>query len=55
MELEEERRSVAQRETLTTNMEKELARQREALKSLKEFTAKKEAALEERTRQVEAT
>ena len=35
-------------------MELQLARQREALKSLKELAAKKEAKLKERTRQVEA-
>ena len=54
MELEEERKSLAKRESHTTNMELQLARQREALKSLKESAAKKEAKLQERTRKVEA-
>ena len=46
MELEEERKSLAWRETLTTNMERALERQREALKSRKESAAKKEASLQ---------
>ncbi|XP_039815284.1 uncharacterized protein LOC120678201 [Panicum virgatum] len=54
LELEEDRKSLAKRESLTTNMELQLERQREALKSLKESAAKKAAQLEERTRQVEA-
>ena len=41
MELEEDRKSLAKRESLTTNMELQLERQREALKSLKESAAKK--------------
>ena len=53
MELEEDRKSLAKRESHTTNMELQLARQREALKSLKESAAK-EAKLQERTHQVEA-
>ena len=53
MELEEDRKSLARRESLTANMELQLERQREALKSLKESAAKK-AELEERTREVEA-
>ena len=54
MELEEDRKSLAKPESHATNMELQLACQREALKSLKESAAKKEAKLEERTRQVEA-
>ena len=54
MELEEDRKSLAKRESHATNKELQLARQREALKSLKESAAKKDAKLEERTRQVEA-
>ena len=54
MELEEDRKSLARRESLTTNMELQLERQREALKSLKESAAKKKAELEERAREVEA-
>ena len=54
MELELDRKSLARRESLTTNMEVQLERQREALKSLKESAAKKKAELEERTREVVA-
>ena len=54
LELEEDRKSLAKRESLATNMELQLERQREALKSLKESAAKKEAMLQERTRKVEA-
>ena len=54
MELEEDRKSLAKRESHATNMELQLARQRKALKSLKESAAKKEAKLQERTREVEA-
>ena len=54
MELEEDRKSLARRESLTTNMELQLERQREALKSLKESAVKKKAELEERAREVEA-
>ena len=54
MELEEDRKSLAKRESHATNMELQLAQQREALKSLKESAAKKEAKLQERTREVEA-
>ena len=53
MELEEDRKSLAKQESLTTNMELQLARQRDTLKSLKESAAKKKADLEERTREVE--
>ena len=53
-EIEEDRKSLAKRKSHATNMELQLACQREALKSLKESAAKKEAKLEERTRQVEA-
>ena len=55
LELEEDRKSLAKRESHATNMELQLARQRDALKSLKESAAKKKAELEERTREVEAT
>jgi len=54
LELEEDRKSLAKWESFTTNMELQLGRQREALKSLKESATKKEAQLKERTRQVEA-
>ena len=54
MELEGERKSLAQRESLTTNMDHALARQREALKALHEKAAQKEASLQEKTRQLEA-
>jgi peptidoglycan hydrolase CwlO-like protein len=54
LELEEDRKSLAKRESHATNIELQLERQREALKSLKESAAKKEAQLKERTRQVEA-
>ncbi|XP_039786964.1 uncharacterized protein At3g61260-like [Panicum virgatum] len=54
MELEEDRKSLAKRESHATNMELQLAHQREALKSMKESAAKKEAKLQERTREVEA-
>jgi chromosome segregation ATPase len=54
MELEEDRKSLAKRESHATNMELQLTRQRDALKSLKESAAKKKAELEERTREVEA-
>ena len=54
MELEEDRKSPTKRESHATNKELQLARQREALKSLKESVAKKEAKLQERTREVEA-
>ena len=54
MELEEDRKPLARRESLTTNMELQLERQREALKSLKESAAKKKADLEERAREMEA-
>jgi len=54
MELEEERKSLAWRESLTTSMEQALALQRECLKTLKESAAWKEASLQEKTRQLEA-
>ena len=54
MELEEDRKSLSKWESHATNMELQLACQREALKSLKESAAKKEAKLQERTREVEA-
>ena len=54
LELEEDRKSLAKREFLTTNIELQLERQCETLKSLKGSTAKKKAELEERTREVEA-
>jgi hypothetical protein len=54
MELEEGRKSLARWEALSDSFEKELERQRDALKFLKEFVAKRETALQERTRQLEA-
>ena len=54
MELEEGRKSLARRESLTTSMEQALARQRECLKTLKESAARNEASLQEKTRQLEA-
>ena len=53
MGLEEERKSLARRETHTTNMEKALARQRECLKKLKQSAEQKEASLQEKARQLE--
>ena len=50
LELEEDRKSLAKRESHATNIALQLERQREALKSLKESAAKKEAKLQERTR-----
>ena len=55
MDLEEERKSLARRESLTTSMEQALARQRESLKTLKESAAWKEASLQEKTRQLEVS
>ena len=54
MELEEERKSLARWESLTTSMEQALARQHESLKTLKESAARKEASLQEKARQLEA-
>jgi hypothetical protein len=54
MELEEDRKSLAKRESHATNMERQLERQFDALKSLKESAAKKKAELEERTCETEA-
>ena len=54
MDLEEERKSLARRESLTTSMEQALARQRESLKTLKDSAVQKEASLQEKTRQLEA-
>ena len=54
MELEEDRNSIARWESLTANMELQLERQRDTLKSLKESAAKRKAELEERCREVEA-
>ena len=54
MELEEDRKSLAKRECHATNMEKQLERQHEAVKSMKETAVKKSAQLEERSREVEA-
>ena len=54
MDLEEERKSLARRESLTTSMEQALARQRESPKTLKESAVQKEASLQEKTRQLEA-
>ena len=50
MDLEEERKSLARRESLTTSMERSLERQRECLKKLKESAARKEASLQEKAR-----
>jgi len=54
MEIKEDRKSLAKWESLTTNMELQLACQRDALKSMKESAVKKKAELEERTHEVEA-
>ena len=54
MDLEEERKSLAWRESLTTRLERSLERQREALKALREKAAQKEASFQEKTRQLEA-
>ena len=54
MEHEGERKSLARRKSLTTSMEPALARQRECLKIPKESAARKEASLQEKTRQLEA-
>ena len=54
MDLEEERKSLARRESLTTSMKQALARQHKSLKTLKESAARKEASLQEKTRQLEA-
>ena len=53
MDLEEERKSLARRESLTTSIERSLERQCEALKALREKAAQKEASLQEKTRQLE--
>ncbi|XP_039834566.1 neurofilament medium polypeptide-like [Panicum virgatum] len=53
LELEEDRKSLARRESLTTNMELQLERQRESIKKLKESAAKKKAEFEERTRELD--
>ena len=52
MELEEERKSLARRESLTTSMERSLEHQREALKALREKATQKEASLQEKTCQL---
>ena len=54
MELEEDRKSLARRESLTANIELQLEHQCESLKKLKESAAKRKAELEERSREVEA-
>jgi len=54
IELEGERKSLAQRESLTTTMDQALACQRECLKKLKESAAQKEASLQEKVHQLEA-
>ena len=53
-ELEEDRKSLDKRESLTANMEKLLGRQRDSLKMQKESAEKRKAELEERSREVEA-
>jgi dsDNA-specific endonuclease/ATPase MutS2 len=52
-ELEEDRKSLDKRESLTTNMEKLLGRQRDSLKKQKESAEKRKAELEEWSREVE--
>ena len=54
MDLEEERKSLARRESLTTSMERSLVCQREVLKAHREKAAQKEASLQEKIRQLEA-
>ena len=53
-ELEEDRKSLDRRESHAANMEKQLERQRDSLKKLKEWAKKRKAELEERSREVEA-
>ena len=53
MELEEERKSLARRKSLTTSMEQALAHQHECLKTPNESAVWKEASLQEKTRQLE--
>ena len=52
-ELEEARKSLYAREAHVTGIEKELGRQRDSLKKLKEWAEQREAKLEERSREVE--
>ena len=52
--LEEARKSLYAREAHVTGIEKELGRQLDSLKKLKESAERKEAKLEERSREVEA-
>ena len=53
MEHEEDRKSLAKRESLTASMVFQFERQREALKSLKESAVKRKAEVEEMNREVE--
>ena len=52
-DLEEDRKSLAKRESHASSMEKELGRQRDSLKKLKEWAEQREAKLEERSRVLE--
>ena len=52
-ELEEDRKSLYKRESHATSIEKELGRQRDSLKKLKEWVEQREAKLEERSRVLE--
>ena len=54
LELEDDRKSLDRRESLTASMEKQLERQRDSLKKRKESAEKRKAELEERLREVEA-
>jgi len=51
--LEEARKSLYAREAHATGIEKELGRQRDSLKKLKEWAEQREAKLEERSRVLE--
>ena len=54
MELEDDRKSLDRRESLTASMEKQLERQCDSLKKRKESAEKRKEELEERLREVEA-
>ena len=51
--MEEGRKSLAKREAHATGIDKELGRQRDSLKKLKERAEQREAELEERSRELE--
>jgi len=55
VELEEDRKSLDKRESHAANMEKQVERQRDSLKKLKEWAAQRKADLKERSREVEVT